>query len=49
LGSLSPGKLADLIVLNQEIFEIPPEQIQNTKVLMTVFDGRIAHQRHFSE
>jgi hypothetical protein len=43
-GSLTPGKLADLIVLDQDIFEIPPEQIHNTGVTMTVFDGRIVHQ-----
>ncbi len=43
-GSLTPGKLADLIVLDQDIFEIPPEQIHETKVVMTVFDGRIVYQ-----
>ncbi|MGD8405535.1 MAG: amidohydrolase [Anaerolineales bacterium] len=43
-GSLTPGKLADLIVLNQDIFEIPPEQLHATKVVMTVFDGRIVYQ-----
>jgi len=47
-GSLTPGKLADLIILNQDIFKIPPEQIHNTKVLITVFDGRIVYQQHFS-
>ena len=31
-GSLTPGKLADLIVLDQDIFEIPEEQIHSTKV-----------------
>jgi predicted amidohydrolase YtcJ len=44
LGSLTPGKLADLIVLDQDIFEVPPEQIHETKVVMTVFDGRIVYQ-----
>lgn len=44
LGSLTPGKLADLIVLDRDIFEIPPEQIHETKVVMTVFDGRIVYQ-----
>ena len=44
LGSLTPGKLADLIVLDQDIFTVPPEQIYTTKVVMTIFNGRIVHQ-----
>jgi predicted amidohydrolase YtcJ len=48
LGSLTPGKLADMIVLDQDIFEIPSGQIHATKVVMTVFGGRIVYQQHFS-
>jgi len=44
LGSLTPGKLADLIVLDQDIFEIPEEQIHSTQVTMTVLNGRIVYQ-----
>jgi hypothetical protein len=44
-GSLSPGKLADLIVLDRDIFNIPPEQIPDTQVIMTVFDGRIVQRQ----
>jgi predicted amidohydrolase YtcJ len=44
LGSLTPGKLADLIVLDQDIFKIPAEQIYETQIVMTVFDGRIVYQ-----
>jgi predicted amidohydrolase YtcJ len=44
LGSLSPGKLADLIVLDRDIFSIPPEQIPDTQVMMTVVDGRVVYQ-----
>jgi len=43
-GSLTPGKLADLIVLDRDIFSVSPEQIADTQVVMTVFDGRIVHQ-----
>jgi predicted amidohydrolase YtcJ len=46
-GSLTPGKLADMIVLDQDIFEIPPEQIHATKVVMTVFNGRVVFQQNF--
>jgi predicted amidohydrolase YtcJ len=45
LGSLTPGKLADLIVLEKDIFTIPPQQIFETKVVMTVFDGRIVYRK----
>lgn len=41
LGSLSPGKLADLIILDRDIYIIPPDSIHDTKVLLTIFDGRV--------
>lgn len=44
LGTLSPGKLADLIVLDRDIFSIPAQEIGATQVVMTVFDGRIMFQ-----
>lgn len=44
LGTLEPGKLADLIVLNQNLFDIPEEDIRKTKVNLTMMDGRIIHQ-----
>jgi predicted amidohydrolase YtcJ len=43
-GSLTPGKLADLIVLDRDIFAIPPHEIPNTQVLLTVFDGQIVYR-----
>lgn len=42
-GSLTPGKLADLVVLSQDIFQIPPADILNTRVTMTIFDGRVVY------
>ncbi|MGB0422863.1 MAG: amidohydrolase [Flavobacteriales bacterium] len=38
-GSLEPGKAADFICLNQDIFEIPLNQIESTSVDLTVFNG----------
>ena len=43
-GSLGPGKVADLIILSQDIFNIDPHQIDKTKVLLTMVGGRIAYQ-----
>jgi predicted amidohydrolase YtcJ len=40
-GSITPGKLADVIVLSQNILETAPEKILETEVLMTIFDGKI--------
>jgi predicted amidohydrolase YtcJ len=40
-GSIESGKLADLVVLSDDIFSIDPVKIANTKVWMTIFDGRI--------
>lgn len=44
-GSLTPGKLADIIVLSNNILEIPPQEILETRVNMTIFDGKIVYDR----
>ena len=38
-GSLEPGKYADLIVLDKNIFELPEDQIASAKVLLTLLEG----------
>jgi len=42
-GSIETGKLADFVVLDQNIFEIPRTQIRNVKVLRTVVGGKAAY------
>ncbi|NTV82270.1 MAG: amidohydrolase family protein, partial [Candidatus Aminicenantes bacterium] len=42
-GTIAPGKLADLVVLDRDIFAIPPEEIGGAKVRLTVFDGKIVY------
>ena len=44
-GSIEPGKLADLIVIDRDILTIPENQIKDIKVDMTVLDGKIVYQR----
>ena len=39
-GTLTAGKLADLVVLSKDILAVPPIEITKTKVLLTVMDGR---------
>ncbi len=44
LGSIAPGKKADLAILSRNILTEPPSAIPETIVEMTVFDGRIVHR-----
>ncbi len=43
-GTLERGKLADLVLLDQDITRIPPERIRETKVIMTVVGGKIVYR-----
>jgi predicted amidohydrolase YtcJ len=42
-GSIEVGKSADLIVLNQDLFEIPIEEVSETMVLQTMFEGKLVY------
>ena len=42
-GSLTPGKLADIVVLSQDILSIPAEQLRETQVLYTIIGGQIRY------
>jgi predicted amidohydrolase YtcJ len=44
-GSIEVGKLADLVVLSDDILTIDPIEIENVVVEMTVFDGKIIYQK----
>lgn len=44
-GKIEAGYLADLIVLSQNLFEIPQMDIYKTKVLMTMVDGKIVYNK----
>ena len=43
-GSIVPGKLADLVVLSQDIFEVEPGAILDTHVMMTLVDGQVVYR-----
>lgn len=45
IGSLAPGKQADLIVLDRDVFQVPQEQLAQTQVLKTYFAGREVYSR----
>ncbi len=43
-GTIEPGKSADFIVINQNLLEIPPTKIHETKVLKTVLQGHTVYE-----
>jgi predicted amidohydrolase YtcJ len=43
-GSLEPGKLADLIIVDQDLFKIPASQVNKTQVLLTMVGGKTVYQ-----
>ena len=46
LGSIEVGKLADFIVIDQNIFEVPIESVKDTKVDLTVVGGKVVFERN---
>jgi hypothetical protein len=43
-GSLEPGKLADLVVLSDDILTVPDDQIREITPLLTLLGGKVVHQ-----
>ena len=43
-GTIEKGKLADIIVLDRNIFEVPITDVHKTKVLMTFIEGELVYQ-----
>jgi predicted amidohydrolase YtcJ len=42
-GSLEPGKLADLAVLSQDIFSVPPADLPKTESVLTLVGGKVVY------
>lgn len=45
IGTLEPGKKADMIVVDRDIFNVSPEQLAETKVVWTIFNGKKVYQQ----
>ena len=43
IGTIEPGKLADLVVLDRDYFTVPDVQIKQIRSVLTIVDGRIVH------
>jgi predicted amidohydrolase YtcJ len=48
-GSLEPGKLADLAVLSQDIFTVPPDALPGTESVLTIVGGKIVYDAKILE
>ena len=44
-GSIEKGKVADLVVMDQNLFKVAPTALENVQVVMTVFNGKIVYDR----
>ncbi len=44
-GSITPGKLADIVVLSKDIMAIPAAEILETEVLMTILGGKVVFEK----
>src|SRR6266581_3469911 len=44
LGSIQPGKYADLVVLDRDYLKVPADQIKDIKPVMTMVGGKVVHQ-----
>ena len=45
-GSIAPGKLADLVILDQNPLRVPPEKIKEIQVLYTIKEGEILYRKY---
>ncbi|MDZ7769257.1 MAG: amidohydrolase [Woeseiaceae bacterium] len=43
-GSLTPGKLADITVLSQDLLTVPDEKIRDTRITMTIVGGKVRYR-----
>jgi len=48
-GSLTPGKLADITVLDRDILSVPAEEIPDTRIDYTIVGGEVAYERSAGE
>ena len=45
-GVIARGRLADMLILSDDILSIPPARIRDVQVLTTIAGGRVVHQRN---
>jgi predicted amidohydrolase YtcJ len=45
-GSIEPGKLADLVVIDRDYLTCPEDQIKDIQPVMTILDGKIVYRKN---
>ena len=45
LGSLEPGKLADLVVLDGDYLRVPEDEISDLQVMLNIVGGKVVYSR----
>ena len=48
-GTLARDMLADIVILSEDLFALPPERLLEAEVVMTIMDGRIVYRRDVTE
>lgn len=43
-GTITPGKLADIVMLDRDLYQTDPGEIDKARVLLTIMDGRVVHE-----
>ena len=43
LGSIEEGKLGDIVVLNEDYFQVPDDRIRKLHSVLTIVDGKVVH------
>jgi predicted amidohydrolase YtcJ len=43
-GTITTGKLADIVMLSRDIFKIDPKEIEKVKIVLTIMDGRVVYE-----
>ena len=49
LGSIEPGKLADLVVVDRDPYTIPVNELHRVRVMYTIINGEVVYQRDSQE
>lgn len=45
-GSIAPGKLADVVIIDRDLTKIPPQTIRDARIQYTIVGGRVVYDRN---